>query len=324
MNLQIIHDQCLVHSDPEGKIRDGSQAYGRIWYQVKAGEPKDVKDIVDANREVLDKPGPVGERPLHMAFLYQRPDMAKALIDDHVEKKESLATTYKLHDDPKQDTSPYRGENALHIAVVWVSGAEEEAANEGQAGGSSTPFGSKRDEAMEIVSYLLEKAMEQNTLAELLLSPVTGGFFSNGAPSVHMLRTSETPSVYFGETPLDFAVANDQIALVQKLLEAAKQLCSRGLPGYRAIRDTQSGRAEIKNKLRQCFPNPDNRDIDLDDHQLSRQVLIERLLRAACKCSPRRPPFACRCSSSGSSGPHRRSSCSRAARPTQTICSTCA
>ena len=55
---------------------------------------------------------------------------------------------------------------------------------------------------MEIVSYLLEKAMEQNTLAELLLSPVTGGFFSNGAPSVHLLRTSETPSVYFGETPL--------------------------------------------------------------------------------------------------------------------------
>ena len=248
-----------MHDDPEGRLRNSDRNFGPIWYQVKRDNVEEVKNIVDTTPEALDKAGPVGERPLHMAFLYQRDKMARALIDYHVKHEVSLATTYRLDADPAKEKSPYHGENALHIAILWVASVEDEAR-------------AARADALAAVRYLLDKAKEQNTLAELLLSPASGSFFANGEPKRATKRTSDAPSVYFGETPLEFAVANDQIELVKMLLDAAQQLCRRGAAGYRAIKEE-----ELREKAIIC-------SVPVED-KMKRKELLELLLAAV---SPQR------------------------------------
>ena len=148
---------------------------------------------------LLKDRGPVGELPLHMSCLYDKPDTAIALMREHLALQLPVAETFtaaphiplsvREHLDPSKGVqSPFEGENALHIAVAQ---------------------GSHR-----ILHALLTEppADEQDAL---LLGRATGPFF--GPDGDH----------FFGELPLSFAVSLGRVDTLDRLLmdeERARRL----------------------------------------------------------------------------------------------------
>ena len=117
---------------PKSKGKGGSS---------RAGPSEEEDDSLAAKRRclLLDR-GPVGELPLHMACLYNKPDVAIGLIRQHMEHGIPVAETFTsvpevaLAERPTYTfeegdymgvgggrPSPFEGETPLHIAVAQGS-----------------------------------------------------------------------------------------------------------------------------------------------------------------------------------------------------------
>lgn len=193
-----------VRDESAAAVQDFLNAGGDLSVLGKRKAPEEDKDGASGSQgqgpseevlrtkrlRLLKDRGPVGELPLHMACLYDKPDTAIAIMREHVALQLPVAETFtaaphiplsvREHLDPSKGIqSPFEGENALHIAVAQ---------------------GSHR-----IVHALLTEppADEQDAL---LLGRATGPFF--GPEGDH----------FFGELPLAFAVSLGRVDTLDRLL----------------------------------------------------------------------------------------------------------
>ena len=87
-----------------------------IWKAVKAGNVDEVLRLCDEDIGVLNKRDPEGAAPIHIAFLYQKNEVGKALVTRYPEC--ALHQYDRRLCNPPAAPGPYAGENILHIAIV--------------------------------------------------------------------------------------------------------------------------------------------------------------------------------------------------------------
>ena len=141
--------------------------------------------IVQQDPKCLNERDPVGAAPIHAAVLYQKQEIAKALIEDD-RFRHCAVYQYTAGKD-----GLYVGENILHIAIIQQN--------------------------IQLVQWLLEKA------PGLLKGEAVGTFLSPGKDT------------YFGGYPLLFAVASNQMDMVEAILNLELPKMERKLEPYQNI-----------------------------------------------------------------------------------------
>lgn len=84
-----------------------------IWHLLKFGSEFEVLEKLRANPELNKIRGSVGELPVHMAFIFDRPTLGRRIMSEF---PELFTAIYDNSISPQHDL--YHGENCLHIAIV--------------------------------------------------------------------------------------------------------------------------------------------------------------------------------------------------------------
>jgi len=172
-----------VHIDPlaeQQKVHEQG-----IFGAVRDGNLDAVLRFCEEDPKCLNERDPVGAAPIHAAVLYQKQEIAKALIEDD-RFRHCAVYQYTAGKD-----GLYVGENILHIAIIQQN--------------------------IQLVQWLLEKA------PGLLKGEAVGTFLSPGKDT------------YFGGYPLLFAVASNQMDMVEAILNLELPKMERKLEPYQNI-----------------------------------------------------------------------------------------
>ena len=171
----------------KGTIWHAASAFGtpsgqESWHTVRAVTALLRARGLDCPWMRGDERGSVGETPLHVALLFNAPGAAiDALVADLWElcpRLRDLSYTHEL----------YRGENALHIAIIKRSGLP-----------------------------LIRRMVESPAGPALLAGRVTGTFFTDAACSAGACSS-------LGECPLAFAACTNQPAVFEYLVDHGADL----------------------------------------------------------------------------------------------------
>jgi len=176
-------------------VEDQTGAFSEgIWKFICEENVEQVQTMITEWQELLRERGPVGEIPLHICFLLgsvRQLEMAWYMIK---QDPEIVSLSYQGGWNPNTAPylpSPYEGENILHIAIV--------------------------NKRFDLVKKLVDGY--PNYSKQLLCSRATGSFFQQGQ------------ACYFGEYPLFFAAATNQLDIFDFLLERGSDIAAKDSNG---------------------------------------------------------------------------------------------
>jgi len=158
---------------------------------------------VEQNDSILTHTGDFGETILHFALLMHRNEAAEWLIEKHENLRDKVygfGIDDMVDDKAKKNMKLYEGEGCLHIII---------ANNDfDMALKLLDSYHQEEEKTYSLGDFVSGKVSSDYSCYPLNIQRATGNFFKGTGDN----------SVYYGETALDFAVATNQIEMVDLLM----------------------------------------------------------------------------------------------------------